>query len=259
MNQNELKKALSKLPLGDIRYFESIGSTNNEALAWATSDARDLSLVIADEQTAGRGRLDRKWFTPKGTALAFSLIMRPTPAEKPYLTRMVGLAALAVVDALRTRALAAEIKWPNDVLLNGRKVAGILVESVWSGGEVDYLIIGIGMNVLKGSVPAVELLHFPATSLEESLGPYVEREQILSDTIASVIALRSHIGSDAFLASWEKALAFRGELVEVEQGNGTSITGKLLGLEPDGSLKLSGNNNQSLTVRFGDVRLRPQT
>src|SRR5512138_3606420 len=102
MNQNELKKALSKLPLGDIRYFDSIGSTNNEALAWATSGAEDLSLVIADEQTAGRGRLDRKWFTPKGTALAFSLILRPTAVEKPYLTRMVGLAALAVADALQT-------------------------------------------------------------------------------------------------------------------------------------------------------------
>src|SRR5512138_559035 len=102
MNQSELKKVLSKLPLGDIKYFDSIGSTNNEALAWATLDTKDLSLVIADEQTAGRGRLDRKWFTPKGTALAFSLILRPTAEEKPSLTRMVGLAALAVADALQT-------------------------------------------------------------------------------------------------------------------------------------------------------------
>src|SRR6266516_4000607 len=112
MNQSELKKTLAKLPLGDVRYFDSIGSTNNEALAWATGGAKDLSLVIADEQTAGRGRLDRKWFTPKGTALAFSLILRPTAAEKPYLTRIVGLAALAIVDALQTRGLVAQIKWP---------------------------------------------------------------------------------------------------------------------------------------------------
>src|ERR671922_1973231 len=105
MNQNELKKALSKLPLGEIRYFDSIGSTNNEALAGATQGAKDLSLVIADEQTAGRGRLDRKWYTPRGTALAFSLILRPTAGEKPYLSRIVGLAALAVTDCLRTRGL----------------------------------------------------------------------------------------------------------------------------------------------------------
>jgi BirA family transcriptional regulator, biotin operon repressor / biotin---[acetyl-CoA-carboxylase] ligase len=268
MNQNELKKALSKLPLGDVRYFDSIGSTNTEALAWATSGAKDLSLVIADAQTAGRGRLDRKWFTPKGTALAFSLILRPTAAEKPYLTRIVGLAALAVADALRTRGLSTQIKWPNDVLLNGRKVAGILIESVWSGDEVDCLVIGIGVNILNGAVPSAELLQFPATSLEESLGPAVEREKILHDILAGIIALHPHIGTDSFIASWEKALAFRGEQVQVEasaddrregrsEGNGSSITGKLLGLEPDGSLRLSSEGGKPITVHFGDVRLRP--
>ena len=78
MNSNELKKSLSKLPLGDVRYFDTLGSTNDEALAWAATDTPDLSVVIADEQTAGRGRLDRKWFTPRGTALAFSIVLRPT-------------------------------------------------------------------------------------------------------------------------------------------------------------------------------------
>ncbi len=259
MNQNELKKILSKLPLGDIRYFDSIGSTNNEALAWATSGAKDLSLVIADEQTAGRGRLDRKWFTPKGTALAFSLILRPTTGEKPHLTRIVGLAALAVADALRRRGLDTQIKWPNDVLLNGCKVAGILIESVWSGDEVDCLVIGTGINVFNQAVPSADLLQFPATSLEKSLGPFIEREKLLQDILAGIIALRPHIGSEAFLASWEKALAFRGEQVQVEEGKGTSVTGKLLGLEPDGSLRLSNVDGKSVTVRFGDVRLRPQT
>ena len=257
MNQSELKKALSKLPLEEVRYFDALGSTNNEALAWAADGAQDLSLVIADEQTAGRGRLDRKWFTPKGTALAFSLILRPRREEKPYVTRMVGLAALAIADSLRSRGLVSQIKWPNDVLLNGRKVAGILVESVWSGEEVDCLVIGIGLNVLKGAVPSEELLQVPATSLEEALGPNVERADILHDILAGVIALRPHIGTDSFIASWEKALAFRGEQVKVEEGNGVSTTGRLLGLEADGSLKLNTGNGQSLTVRFGDVRLRP--
>ena len=258
MNQNELKKALAKLPLGDVRYFDSIGSTNNEALAWATGGAKDLSLVIADEQTAGRGRLDRKWFTPKGTALAVSLILRLTPAEKPYLTRVVGLAALAVADALRTRGLNAQIKWPNDVLLNGRKLTGILVESVWSGEDVDCVVVGIGMNVLKEAVPSADLLLFPATSLEEVLGSTVQREIVLHDILAGIIALRPHLGSDAFIASWEKVLAFRGEQVQAEQGDGSMLTGKLLGLEPDGSLKLSDETGNSITVRFGDVRLRPR-
>jgi BirA family biotin operon repressor/biotin-[acetyl-CoA-carboxylase] ligase len=259
MNQNELKKTLSKLPLGDVRYFDSVGSTNTAALAWAASAAKDLSLVIADEQTAGRGRLDRKWFTPKGAALAFSLILRPRAEEKPFLTRMVGLAALAIADSLQTRGLVAQIKWPNDVLLNGRKVAGILVESVWSGEEVDYLVIGIGINILKGAVPSAELLQFPATSLEELLGPNVQREEILHDILAGIIALRPHIGTDSFVVSWEKVLAFRGDQVQVEEGNGNAITGKLLGLESDGSLRLSAEQGRPITVRFGDVRLRPHS
>jgi BirA family biotin operon repressor/biotin-[acetyl-CoA-carboxylase] ligase len=257
MNEKELKKALSKLPLGDVRYFESIGSTNNEALAWATGGARDLSLVIADEQTAGRGRLDRKWFTPGGTALAFSLILRPTGAERPYLMRIVGLAALAVADALRTRGLSAQIKWPNDVLLDGRKVAGILVESVWSGEEVDCVVIGIGVNVLTAAVPPADFLQFPATSLEESLDGMVEREPVLHDILAGILALRPHLGTGSFLASWEKSLAFRDRQVHVEQGDGSPLRGKLLGLDSDGSLRLSGEDGKSVTVRFGDVRLRP--
>jgi BirA family biotin operon repressor/biotin-[acetyl-CoA-carboxylase] ligase len=258
MNQHELKKALSKLPLGDVRYFDSIGSTNNEALAWATSGAADLSLVIADEQTAGRGRLDRKWFTPKGTALAFSLILCPTAEEKPHLTRTVGLAALAVADALRTHGLVAQIKWPNDVLLSGCKVAGILIESIWSGDELDCVVIGIGVNVLKGAVPSADLLQFPATSLEAELDTAVERETLLHDTLAGIVALRPHLGTDSFIAAWEKALAFRGEQVQVEAGSEAPLTGKLLGLEADGSLKLSRQDGKSVTVRFGDVHLRPQ-
>src|SRR6266508_244708 len=165
MNQNELKKFLSKLPLGDVKYFDSIGSTNDEALAWAANDTPDFSLVVADEQTVGRGRLDRKWFTPMGTGLAFSLLLRPTAEETPHLTRTVGLAALAVAQSLRARGLAAQIKWPNDVLVHERKVCGILTESVWAGEVVDCVVIGIGVNVLRGSVPPAESLVFPATSL----------------------------------------------------------------------------------------------
>ncbi len=169
----------------------------------------------------------------------------------------MGLAALAVADSLRTRGLVSQVKWPNDVLLNGRKVAGILVESVWSGEDVDGLVIGIGMNVLKGAVPSAEFLQFPATSLEESLGPLVEREQVLHDILAGLIALRPHLGSDSFIASWEKALAFRGEEVQAEQSDGSLIAGKLLGLESDGSLRIVDGTGKPVTVRFGDVRLRP--
>ena len=257
MNQNELKKSLAKLPLGEIKYFDSTGSTNDEALAWAAGDAKDMSLVVADEQTAGRGRLDRKWFTPPGTALAFSLILRPTPDEKPYLSRIVGLAALSVAEPLVRRGLSARIKWPNDVLLNECKVAGILTESVWSGDQVDCVVIGIGVNILKGSTPLQARLEFPATSLEDALGQPVERVEVLRDILAALVSLRPQLHTDKLMTKWEELLAYRGRQVQVETGGHGSITGMVTGLERDGSLQLRAEDGKLRTVRFGDVRLRP--
>jgi BirA family biotin operon repressor/biotin-[acetyl-CoA-carboxylase] ligase len=257
MNQSQIKKSLSKLAIGEVKYFDSIGSTNDEALAWAAADAPDLSIIIADEQTAGRGRLDRKWFTPKETALAFSLILRPSREEKPYLSRIVGLAALAVAEVLQQMGLAAEIKWPNDVLIAGSKVCGILIESVWSGEEVDCVVIGIGVNVLKGSVPPAESLLFPATSMEEELGYPPERLDILHEILAAFIDIRQQITSDEFIRRWENLLAFRAKLVQVEVNGAPATVGSIAGLEPDGSLQLRNEHGESITVRFGDVRLRP--
>ena len=257
MNQSQIKKSLSKLALGEIKYFDSIGSTNDEALARAAADAPDMSIIIADEQTAGRGRLNRKWFTPKETALAFSLILRPTDEEKPHLSRTIGLAALAVAQSLQERGLIAQIKWPNDVLIAGRKVCGILMEAVWSGEDVDCVVIGIGVNVLKGSVPPAESLQFPATSLEEELGYPPKRLEILRDILAAFINIRQQITSDEFVTNWENLLAFRGELVQVEANGAPGTVGSLVGLEPDGSLQLRNERGESITVRFGDVRLRP--
>jgi BirA family transcriptional regulator, biotin operon repressor / biotin---[acetyl-CoA-carboxylase] ligase len=257
MNLNELKKSFSKLPLGDVRYFETIGSTNDEALAWAATDTPDLSVVIADEQTAGRGRLDRKWFTPKGTALAFSIVLRPNPEERPHLSRVVGLAALAVAEALRKQGLDARIKWPNDILIQNRKVCGILIESVWSGEDVDCVVIGIGVNVLQGSVPPEEMLQFPATSLEAELGQAPDREQILRDILFSLIELRPRLGTDEFLKQWEDLLALRGETVQVETEKSPEVTGQISGLDSDGGLKIRNEHGEFVTVRFGDVRLRP--
>ena len=256
MNQQELNKTLSKLPLGSIRYFDSIGSTNDEALAWAANDARDLSLVVANEQTAGRGRLDRPWFTPPSSALAFSLILRPTADEKPHLSRTVGLAALSIADTIGMLGLAPQIKWPNDILLNGRKVAGILIELVWSGEDVDCVVIGIGINVAKGAVPSTDILRFPAISLEHVLGEAPDRKKLLYDILASLIALRPHMRSASFMKSWEKLLAYYGKQVRVEMGSEQSVIGEIIGLESDGSLNLRDEDGKTVTVRFGDVRLR---
>ncbi|MBI5962209.1 MAG: biotin--[acetyl-CoA-carboxylase] ligase [Chloroflexi bacterium] len=256
MNKNSLNKALSKLNIGGLRYFDSIGSTNDEALAWAAEGAKDLSIVIADEQTQGRGRLNRKWYTPKDSALAFSLILRP--ASRSHLSRTVGLAALSIADSCRVLGLAPRIKWPNDILLNGKKTAGILVETVWSGEDVDSLVIGMGINVRKESTPPEDLLQFPATSLEDELGKAPPaREEIILSILNAFIHWRTRLGADELIKAWEEILAFHGEQVQVQAGTGNPITGELLGLESDGSLRLNEVNGKSIIVRFGDVSLRP--
>jgi len=257
MNEHDFQKILSGLPLGKIRYFDSIGSTNDEALTWAIQNACDLSIIIADEQSAGRGRLNRKWFTPKGTALAFSLILRPSASERSHPTRTVGLGALALTSACLQLGLRAQIKWPNDILLNRKKVAGILVESVWTGDALDALVLGLGVNVLAASVPLEDRVLFPATSLETELGHPVDRADLLREILSALLHWRSKLGTDEFLTTWEDALAFRGEQVQIFKDDQSPFMGELLGLAPDGGLRLRQANNNILTIQFGEIHLRP--
>jgi BirA family biotin operon repressor/biotin-[acetyl-CoA-carboxylase] ligase len=259
MNQSSLQSLLSDLALGDIKYFNSIGSTNDEALAWANKGARDLSVIISDEQTMGRGRMDRPWFTPAGTALAFSMILRPSPSEKPFLSRLVGLAALSICEPLQKFGLNPQIKWPNDILLDQRKVAGILLELAWAGEELKFVVVGIGLNVLKRAVPDTDILRFPGTSLESALEREVAREEILHEILAAFLSLRPALGTDELMNKWGAALAFRGRQVRVEMGAGRTVVGRLEGILSDGSLRLRDDNNKSVTVQFGDVSLRPFT
>ena len=259
MDEKTLRLSLRDLPLGELRYFPSVSSTNDEALAWAAQGGEDLSLVVADEQTSGRGRMGRKWFTPPGEALAFSLLLRPTPHEQPFLARVVGLAALSVVEALQSHSIPAQIKWPNDILIDGAKVAGILVESVWSGEAVDCVVCGMGLNVGAASVPPAEMLGFPAVSLEQVLeaGSLPPRELLLRDILRSFIDLRPLLVKEDLIARWDAALAFRARQVEITEGPSTPVRGVLAGLAPDGSLLLEDGHGNLVTILSGDVRLRP--
>jgi len=257
MNESQLDKYLSSIPLSGIRYYDTIGSTNDEAIAWASQGAPDLSLIVADKQTNGRGRMDRPWFTPPSSALAMSLILRPTNIERAHPARITGLLALSLAESLLKLGLVPQIKWPNDVLLTGRKVAGILVESIWTGSELDAIVLGMGVNVLNASVPPADQVSFPATSIETELGHTIERTQLLRDIIVRVLDWRPNLGTDVFLKSWEGSLAFRGQQVQVKRGRGNPISGELLGLEQDGSLRLRDEHNKSVIVQFGEVHLRP--
>jgi len=256
MDKDEISAALADLPLGGLRFFGSIGSTNDEALAWAVEGAQDLSMVVADEQTAGRGRSGNKWHTPAGAALALSIVLRPTALERTVPGRITGLGALALFQCCADLGIEAQIKWPNDLLLNGRKAAGILVESAWAGNVLDASVLGIGLNVGQAAVPPAGQLTFPATSLEHEVGFPLERVKLLKEIVAALIAWRSQIATRDFILAWENSLAFRGEQVLIGRDGERLLNGRLLGLEPDGSLRLMADEMPTI-VHFGEIHLRP--
>jgi BirA family biotin operon repressor/biotin-[acetyl-CoA-carboxylase] ligase len=257
MNSRTLRKLLAHVPLGGLRVFTRTGSTNDTALAWAIDGAPDLALVYAEEQTSGRGRGDRRWFTPPGAALAFSLVLRPLPGEQQSVSLFSGLGALAVCEALGMLGLQPEIKWPNDVLLNRRKVCGVLTEAAWMGEKVVSIVVGIGVNIGPGAVPPRRQLNFPATDVESELGKSVDRLELLDDILQAFLYWRGRMTKDVFPHAWESYLAYRGEQVEIQADGFPLQMGTLDGLERDGSLRLHAQGGQITTVQFGEVHLRP--
>lgn len=258
VDQIEIESALAGLPIGDIRYFDKIGSTNDWAGKWITEkEPPDLSLVIADEQTAGKGRSGKKWHTPPKSALAFSLILHPyNEISNTTLSRVTALGAIAVCDTLREAyGLNAEIKWPNDVLLNLRKVSGILAEGTWIGDQIQPIILGIGINVTPQSIPPPEQLNFPAISVESALEREVNRLSLLTQTISHLIAWRTQLNTQAFIKAWEDRLAFRHDWVQITTADNKPVEGKILGLTPEGQLIIQRNANRIITFQTGEVQL----
>jgi BirA family biotin operon repressor/biotin-[acetyl-CoA-carboxylase] ligase len=275
MDIKSLRLSLSDLPLGSIRYYETIGSTNDEAAAWIEAGAGDLSLVIADEQTHGRGRLQRRWFTPSHTGLALSLVLRPShqpldrEASSILLSRLTGLGAVGVHAALQACCqLEAQIKWPNDVLLNGRKVAGILAEASWRGELLEGVVLGIGVNLTPQAIPPDAPLNFPATSVEAETGAPVDRLALLHAILEKIIFWRLRLTTPEFLQAWELHLAYKGEWVRIinsslshlspeAAGPETVREGQLLGLDTSGGLRVRDRSGQAIVLYSGEIHLRP--
>jgi BirA family biotin operon repressor/biotin-[acetyl-CoA-carboxylase] ligase len=252
-----LQPYLAGLPLGGCRYFSSIGSTNDEALAWAEEGAPDLALVVADAQSAGRGRRQRQWVTYPGAALAFSLVLRPSRSECEHLARFSGLGAVAVRRAISDQfGLPAQVKWPNDVLLCGCKTAGVLVEAVWAASSLQALVLGIGVNISPASVPPAASLAFPAICVEAALQRPVDRWSLLHVILVNFLLWRSKLETDEFLSEWEVHLAYKGEWVCITSANGTEQSGCVTGIAPDGSLRLRDQDGQEFVTAEGDVKLR---
>lgn len=258
MDEQTLRTGLAGLPLPAIQYFDNLPSTNDLALTWADKGALDFSLVTAESQSAGRGRLDRHWVTTAGAALAFSLVLRPTSQETDHLVLFSPLGGLAVSQALeKISGLQPTIKWPNDVLLNRKKVAGILAEAVWQGQKVGSVILGIGINVAPSSVPPAHELLFPATSVEQEVGQPVNRIRLLRSVLEELLAWRPNLTSPEFLQAWQNRLAFHGEWVEISQIGKSALQGKVERINQDGNIILSDASGKEISITAGDIHLRP--
>lgn len=256
MSAHPLPSHLSHLLLGGYRYLPTTTSTNNEALAWVQQGASDCSVIIADAQTQGRGRLERRWLTTPSASLAFSLILKPTPQELPHITRFTALAALALVEVLSSQfSLSSQVKWPNDVLIQDKKVAGILVENHWQADDLQAVVIGMGVNIAPASVPAPSDLRHPAACLEHFTPAPVDRFQLLADLLQALITLREQIGTDHFLQKWNDALAYRGQRITVHAPSKPARTVTLLGIVPDGALSVLSPDGQPQTLLAGEVSL----
>lgn len=257
MEGSELANIISRLPLGPLKYYDSVGSTNDLAKKWIAYGADHLSIVVADEQTAGRGRNGRRWFTPRGSSLAFSLVLNLEHLGDFALPRLSGLGALAVCTTLKdVYGLEGCIKWPNDVLIREHKIAGVLVETAWSGERLQSAVLGIGINVAHESIPLDDDLGIPATSVEGELGKPVERWSMLREVLVKLLFWLKEINSPSFLQAWEQNLAYQSKIVQLTQNGRKVYEGRLLGLYSDGAIRLRGSNGNVMSFWAGDLHLR---
>jgi BirA family transcriptional regulator, biotin operon repressor / biotin---[acetyl-CoA-carboxylase] ligase len=236
--------------------FESLPSTNTELAQRASEGAAEGLVILAEEQTAGRGRLQRAWSSPKGAGLYFSILLRPTIPQNqwPLITFM---AALAVGDALREAAgVQTDIKWPNDLLSGERKICGILAEAIDTplGRAV---ILGIGINLTENAFPP-ELANV-ATSVSQATRRALDREQILAAVWAALMFWYVRLDDPKEIVdAWSSRSSYAtGKLVQVSNGDDV-WRGTTSGVEPDGALRLRTSNGEIKLVRAGDVHsIRP--
>ena len=226
------------------------GSTNDEAGRLARAGAKHGTVVIADAQKAGRGRDGRVWESSVGGLYLSAVLRPPLPLlDVPPMTLAIGI---GVCDAARTAGAAAVLKWPNDVLVGGRKLSGVLVEAQSQGGKLDAVIVGIGVN-LTNEVPA------HAISLAEASGHSVDRAAFVTTLLSGVerwVDRYIASGLEAIIPAWQDRMAVG--LSARATIDGAPLVGAVAGLDLDGALLLRDDHGKLHRVRSGDVEvMRP--
>jgi len=256
MNEQSLKNALTGLPVPEVIYYEETDSTNERALNLA-GRAEEFTLLVADRQTAGRGRMGRRWVTTPDSSLAFTVILHPKSNEHQsmgFFSFLGGLAlCLAIEEYCQTKP---QVKWPNDVLLGGKKTAGILAESHFQGDQLAGTALGIGVNLRSGSIPPAQEVMFPATCVSDHCANPPERERFLASIMRHLIEWRPRILERDFLYAYQSRLAFVGEKILLAPPSGEDIQGILMGVDVLGQLVLELEDGEIKAFPVGDLKLR---
>jgi BirA family biotin operon repressor/biotin-[acetyl-CoA-carboxylase] ligase len=252
-----LRARLRATPFGKkIHHFFRIGSTNDHAMELAAAGEPHGTLVVAEEQTAGRGRLDRRWQSPKSTSISVSFILRPplSPAEAPLLTLAAGL---AVHDAVReVTEFTADLRWPNDLLLDSKKFCGILTEMQAEARNIRHVVVGIGLNVNQTKfAPDLEKI---ATSLALVGGKTYYRLDLLGRLLTAFDGYYNQLlreGSRPLVEAFKKTSSYaRGKRIRVI-GAREEYTGTTAGLDHAGCLLVRREDTgKTVAVLAGDVR-----
>ncbi|MBI2328862.1 MAG: biotin--[acetyl-CoA-carboxylase] ligase [Chloroflexi bacterium] len=235
-----------------VIYYPSLTSTMAVARREAQQGAAEGTVIVADEQTAGKGRLKRAWLSPGGN-VALSLILYPALANLPSLIMLASLAVVHSIEAVT--GLKSQVKWPNDVLINGRKVSGILIENDVQANTVNYTIIGIGININLRLADFPEILPV-ATSLGAELGRDVSRLSVIRCLLVEIerLYLVLSVGGSVY-EEWRDSLVTLGKRVRATTGE-TIYEGVAESVDRDGSLRLRGWDGSLTRIVAGDVTLR---
>jgi len=258
LSPEKIKSGLGTAFMGqNVLYYPTIGSTNDVAKEVARRGAPEGTLVIAEEQTAGKGRLGRRWLAPPGTSLLMSLLFYPDLAPSQA-QRLTMLCSLAVIEGIRVvTGLEPQLKWPNDILMNYKKVGGILTETGVTGDHLDYVVVGIGLNVNLEVSQAPEIAA-KATSLWQELGRKVPRLRLLQEILKRIEGRYQRLGAgESPHEEWASSLITLGRRVWVTTPEGQE-EGWAEGVDEDGALILRRGDGSTVLIAAGDVTLKAE-
>ncbi|MCM3091288.1 MULTISPECIES: biotin--[acetyl-CoA-carboxylase] ligase [unclassified Cytobacillus] len=255
---DEIRLGLQTETLGrQIHHEESVDSTQKIAHRLAYEGAQEGTIVIAEEQLSGRGRMDRRWHSPKSTGIWMSVILRPNipPPKAPQLTLITAVAVVQAIEELTD--LSPQIKWPNDILMNGKKVTGILTELQADADRIISIIIGIGINVNQQLDDYPDELKEVATSLSIEKGEKLSRAElikILLGKLENLYKLYLEKGFYPIKLLWESYAVSIGKSLTARTITG-SIYGKALGITDDGVLMIEDSSGKVHHVYSADIEL----